>query len=178
MWTGREVYTSRPSPHGSGHSPCRNRSAIAAKRTVQTLMGNQCSPDCRRGTGVIPDPRSVNDGSMWNFFSAANGSKLLFLKRYDNRMTLAISLNKLNISDIYCLSSVYKKRCLNRVLNWPKRYEIIKNTQLRLSLVGVAEWKSDQIRMIQENYFYVWAKIFTLRPVLPFDHHPHAWTMA
>ncbi len=86
--------------------------------------------------------------------------------------------NRQYLSDTYQLFSVYKQRLVHGVLNRVKAHENVKKTQRRLRPKDAVGWKSDPIRMIEENYFRAWAKIFILRPVLPFDHHPHAWSMA
>jgi len=141
-------------------------------------MGNQCSPDCRRGTGVLPDPREDNDGSTWNFFSVVNVLKLFFLKGHVNPMTESNFTNKLYFSYIYVLISVFRYGVSNRSLYSRTAYEIYINSHLHVLLMGLMDRKSRQIPMTHENYLGSRAKIFPLRPVLPFDHHPHAWTMA
>ena len=176
-WTGREAFTSRPSPHGYGHCPCRKHSANAATGAVQSLMGNQCSPDCRRGTGVVPDPRSANNGSVRNFFSASirpnfHFSRKMGDQKINTKSKYDIFFNK--ISTFYASSSP---------LSIDRRYEgtcskILYRCAVLLVLMRSVETKATYTHQGTKKHFLSsWPKIFVLRPVLPFDHHPHALRM-
>jgi hypothetical protein len=93
-------------------------------------------------------------------------------------MFLSNFLKNPYFSKCYDYYSAFKRDVFHCVNCRATTHKIFKISNQHLDLMGDADGVLHKTPMMEENYFGSWAKIFTHRPVLPFDHHPHAWTMA